>query len=303
MSNALSTEERVGFVEEASWGTTPASALKLLRFVNVSGKPDKQSKESEENTRETADIVMMSKKGGLDIGGELSYGTLDDLLVGLLGSAGWSANVLKVGTTRTSYTVERQFPTAALYHAYTGAIPNKLSITVSVGNFIKWSMGFMSKFPDFGTSTVGTGSATAVNTNAIMDPVGSIQLAQEGGSGSIAGITEFTINITNNLIEFPQLGSPHLADLQIGSFMIDGSFSCYYASNAYLTKYAAHTLTSLALTLGGSAALKYAISLPKVYLTDASQDDGGKNQPIIAKYGFKCRTDSTDTTLKITRTP
>lgn len=304
MPNAITHRESLGYVAEATWGTTPASALQLLRYTTIASRQDKTTVESNEITtsREVADIIQTAQLGGLEFGVEMSYGFLDDIMDGLLGGA-WTANVLKVGTTRKSYTIERQFNDITRFLTHKGAIPNKLDMNISIGNIITGSVGFISKTPVSAATTAGTGGPTAALTNTIMDPIASIQLIQEGGSGSVLGVTEVSMSLANGIISFDQLASVDPADIQLGEFTATGRLGCYFADATYLAKYLGHTQTSLIITVGGAANLKYAFFFPKIRLSTFDAPNQGKNNKIIQMFEWKAYKDATDTTVRITRTP
>lgn len=82
MSSA--TQVELSYVKEVTWGTTPASALKKLRFTDESLSPSAGTQESNEirADRATADVVRTSLAAAGGINGEMSYGVIDDLLEG-----------------------------------------------------------------------------------------------------------------------------------------------------------------------------------------------------------------------------
>jgi hypothetical protein len=307
MSNAISNFERVAYGKESTWGTTPTgvAASQFVRYTGVNSTNEKQTVESGEiaNSGEVADIIQVSRRGGVSMNWELSYGNLDDLLESLFANA-WSSNVLTVGATRKSITVERQFTDIGRYWTYAGALCQQLTLNLAVGRILTGSIGFMSKgLLEAGSSAFTGGSTVASPTNAVMDPIASLQLAQEGGAGSIAGITDITLNLSRGLVDMPQAGSADPLDLQSGQFVASGSFSCYFADATYIAKHLSHVTSSLAFTLGGASNLKYAFLFNKVKLTIPDIPNGGLNQPLIQQVQWKALRDASNTTCKITRTP
>lgn len=305
MPQAITNNEQLAYIAETVWGTTPATPTgRIVRQTGVTATQDKGTTKSAEttNSREVADIVQVSGRGGLNINFELSYDTqFEDWLESLLCGA-WATNVLKVGTTRKSFTFQRGFTDIARFHRFTGAICNAMNFAIGNGNIVTGSASFVSKFPSDAGTTVWTGT-TAAGTNAVMDPITAVQLAQEGGAGSIAGLTEFSMALSNGIVDFPQLQSLDPLDLQPGAFGASGEFSLYFADATYWTKFAAHTTTSLTFTLGGAASKKYAFYFPKVKLTQVDVPNGGMNQAIVTKFSWEAFKDATDTMLRVTRTP
>lgn len=304
MTLALSNQEQLGYAAESAWGTIPAAnPLKLLRYTNNSFKRDTTSVASNEidTNRQVTDFIRTQVKGGGSFSFELSYGLLDDLLEGLYGGT-WTANVLQVGETKKSFTIERQFTDITQFETYAGAIPTALAINVGIGRVIDGSMTFVSKAPINAATTALTGT-TAAPTNSVMNPIDHIQLVQEGGGGSVSGVVGFTMNLGQQSVEFPQLANINVADIQLGRVEASGTLDVYWQDATYLTKVNAWTTTSLAFTLGGSASLKYAFLFNKVKLTVADTPNGGMNQPLTTKLNWVAFKDATYTVSQITRTP
>jgi len=312
MPNAISQNEKLAYIAETAWGTTPAGTPKELRYTSVEGKQEKQTVESGEVTtsREVADIIQTARSGGLDFGVELSYGELDPFLEGLLGSA-WQTGVpaagsdtLKVGVVRKSFTVERQFtdltPAPGRFMSYRGAIVQKIDINVAAGQIITSSVSLMSRSPVSGAASVFSAAPSAAGGNAVMDPISSVQLVQEGGA-NVAGVTEVSMSLNSGIISFEQLASVDPADLQAGQFTASGKLAAYFADASYLDKFLGHMTSSLKVKLGGSASLNYEFTFPKIKLTSFGNPNQGPNNKIIQTFEWKAFKDATDTTLKIVR--
>ena len=85
---------------ESTWGTTPASALKTLRFTSESLGYNIASITTNEirSDRQITDLIQTDAETGGDVNFELSYGTYDELLAGALMGA-WDTAVSKTATT------------------------------------------------------------------------------------------------------------------------------------------------------------------------------------------------------------
>jgi Phage tail tube protein len=309
MPNATSAGYRVGYVAESTPGNTPASALTLIRNVGGGGKFTASATESDElHLAEVPDLVRVGADAAGTINGELSYAALDDFLQGILGGT-WATNVVKAGTTKRTFTIEDQYTDAGVYVPWKYCLIESLVINFAVGARPTFKLGYVSGSPPAAaaTATAGTGGPTAAPTNDIMTPAGSIQLAQEGGSGSLLagapGITAFSIEITRPVIKQPQLGTFALASADPSRLTVKGSFSVYFATKALFDKYLANTQTSLAFTVGGAASLKYAFLMSKVRFADGGPQEVAKDQPVIQTYQYQATYDATNSTLQVTRTP
>jgi hypothetical protein len=308
MPNQITDSEVLAYVAESAWGTTPATPTgQIVRMTGVTPTQDKGTTKSQElsSSREDADIIQVSARGGLTVPFEASYDIqFEDWLQALLGGT-WASNELKVGTTRRSFTMQRKLTDSGLFQLFTGAVPSKITLGTSIGNIVGGSAEFVSKFPSMSGTEVFTNATpyTAAGTNPVFDPIASIQLLQEGGAGAIAGATEFSIELMNGIVSLDQLASLDPLEILAGGFSAQGSFSCYLADSTYWAKFAAHTTTSLVMTLGGAASKKYSFSFAKVKLSKVDLPNQGKNNAMIQKYTWEAFKDATDTTTKITRTP
>lgn len=298
--------EALGYIAEVTWGTTPGTPnLQLVRHTGITSSIEKQTTESAEvsTARATADIIQTSKRGGFGINFELSYAAqFEAWLEGLLGGA-WATNVLKVASTKKSFTFERRWADAGQYMVYTGAMPARMSFNVARGSIINGAVEFRSKFPTLSGSVIAGSTTTAVGTNPVMDPISSVQLIQEGGAGAVAGPTECSINIENGLIDLDQLASTDPLDIFLGELRASGRLSLYFQDATYWTKFAGHTTTSLKVTLGGVTNLKYELLFNKIKLTAADVPNQGKGTAIIQTYDWQAFTDSVESIVRVTRTP
>jgi len=134
-----------------------------------------------------------------------------------------------------------------------------------------------------------------------MDPIGSLQLLQDGGSGSVVGCQDFSMTLANTLIEFPVISSADLFDLQMGQFSAKGTLSVYVADRTYIDKFVNSTDSSIAVTLGGVASHNYAFLFNKIKYSNLQLQGLGVNLPVVATMDWMAKVDATNSTSKITR--
>jgi hypothetical protein len=304
MANAIGTNFLLRYVPEVTWGVTPATPTMLaVRSTSFTPKYNRTTVQSKELTtaREIIDYIRTQEIGGFSIAFEASYGLLDDFLAALYGGA-WTTNVLKVGNTRQSFTVEVGFSDIGQFATWTGAVPSGLTLNISKGAILGGTIDFTANPCTWATAT-GATAVTPAETNAIMDPIASIQLIQQGGAGSVSGPQEFSLAIKNNLIEFSQLSNINLADVQLGQVEFTGTLRQYFSDRALVDIATAFSDTSLALTVGGASSLKYAFLWSKVKLTLSNLAGIQVNSAVIAELAWMAKYDATNSSGKITRTP
>lgn len=306
-TNATARNFRVAYLEQPTPGVVPASAFKLMRITGFTHTPQFQSVESAEiQLGETPDLVRVGVDGTITISGELSFGAIDDFLPGAF-FADWATNVLKVGSTKKFFIVEAQHLDIGKYVTYQNCIVTDIKLNTVQRAKLTFDITLAVGLLPTASTTVsaGTGAATAAPTNPIFSPVKSIQLAQEGGTGSLltVGLTAFSLEFNRGFIAEPQLGSLSPSDIDGDAFTAKGSFSCYLPDMALFDKILADTSTSLAYTLGGASAQKYAFLLTLVKLASGGPDAAAKSKAFIQTYAFQALYDATNSTTKITRTP
>lgn len=154
----------VRYVEESTPGTTPASALKEMRFTGESLTEGIATAVSNEirDDRQITDNILLSKEpsGGVDF--ELSYAMLDDLLEGALFSD-WGTATNVSGT---------DIAAVASGNKYTATVTDFTAQNLSVGKWIKVA-GFATaanngwcKVVSFDATNLTVSGLTLVNESA-----------------------------------------------------------------------------------------------------------------------------------------
>ena len=118
MSFAETSQTQVAFVEEATWGDTPAlPAFQKLRLTGESLAYDVQSEVSNEIRADAtvADLIRTGVSASGELQMELSFGAADtEVLLEHALRGDVAAGVLKGGTARKSLTLEKRFETGAV---------------------------------------------------------------------------------------------------------------------------------------------------------------------------------------------
>jgi len=173
-----SNRTKLSFVEETTWGVTPASALQILRWTGESLKYGISSAQSSEirSDRNISELFLndASVTGGFDF--ELSYGTYDDLLEGAL----WSDWVPATTGTGSAYVVDNG----------SGYAVGEVSITLKTGSGTILAGDIVTFTGDANKYLVKTGIAAP----------GAITLEAPGLQASLADGVALTIGSRNEII-------------------------------------------------------------------------------------------------------
>jgi hypothetical protein len=296
MAFADSSSTRLAFLAESTENTIPGSPTwQNLRITSESLNYNKQTVVSDEilPNRNVADLIFVGYGAGGDFGFELSYGTLDTLLEGLMFSS-WSSDRLKNGTTPKSFAFEKTFETGATdaYLRYTGMQVDTLSLDITARQIITGSATLLGMGHSTGIAALSGATYTDANTNAVMSAsadVGSLSLS---GISPSPTLMSANIQVTNNLREKIAVSNQGPIGIGAGRCIVTGSLEAYFESLALYNAFMNHDDVAIALTMGSVTNEKYTITLPKTKLSNGIVNTGGNDQDIMASIEFQALYDT-----------
>lgn len=298
-----SSRHSVAIIAESTFGTIPASpAFQNLRVTSCNLALNKASAQSEElrQDRQIAHFKMGSEDVGGDLGFDFSYGTFDMLLEAALGGT-WSGNVLKAGTQRRSFTVERYFgdiaPADKPWHRYLGCEVNSMALTIPTEGNVTGTFSLMGKEQSLGSAILTGASYTAATTTDVIDSF--TGTFNEGGSAS-GIITEVTLNLQNGLTKKPVAGSKHTLQHSIGRSNLSGQVTVYFENAAMYEKFLNEQESSLSLTLTDGSN-NYTILIPRIIYTAAQIETSGEGAIFLPLPFQALRDDTEGSNITITR--
>ena len=166
MTIANGAQHSLHYVAETTYGTTPSTpSFSPLPHTGTTLAITKDAVESEKlrGDRQVEDFRHGNKTVGGDITAELEYGAFDDFLEAALCGT-WAADVLKAGTTRRSFSIQRKFADLATpeFHTYKGCEINTLSLSVSPNAMVGTTFGIIGKDLTLGTAAIAGSTFAAV---------------------------------------------------------------------------------------------------------------------------------------------
>lgn len=304
MATETGNQLQLAYIAETTFNTTPATPTgQILRWTDCSFGADRSYLE---NPEMRTDRMMAAGAGGVilgkgDIGGILSYGTFDDFLAYVTGNATWSTNVVKVATTRKSFTLEKGYKVNGLYYPFTGCVVDTCELNGKVNDNVGIKFGIIAA--GAGTeaaATIWTGTTAANTNNLITTWQGTVKKA----TVSQANVVSWSLKLDNGYAEAYACGSSSLYDLQPGRLKVTGTLEVYFDSNAHYTDFRAENDVALQLNLGPGGTKSYQIDLTRCRFKSMKADPSGESF-VIAKIEFESvvPTSGTNTSLMITRLP
>jgi hypothetical protein len=302
MTIATGSRHDMAYVAETVFGTTPATpVLKPIRHTGTTLGLSKDAIESEElrQDRQVANFRHGNKSVAGDLNVELSYGTFDDLIEATLAGT-WATDVLKAGTTRRSFTIERYHTDIGKYLRSTGCSFNALSLSVAPNSMVTGSLSVIGK--GFSVASVAITGATysAESTTAPFDSfTGSIT---EGGS-SIAVVTSIDLSIDNGMEALYVVGSDETLLPSIGKSSVTGSITAYFEDSSLIDKFIAETASSLSFVLTDLAGNSYTFSMPNIKYNSGNPEVGGPGAVTVSLDFVALYDSGISSQIQITRTP
>ena len=303
MTIANGAQHSLHYIAETTYGTTPSTpGFSPLPHTGTTLAVTKDAVESEKirGDRQVEDFRHGNKTVGGDITAELEYEAFDDLLEAALCGT-WTTDVLKAGTTRRSFTIQRKFADIATpeFHTYTGCEINTLALSVSPNSMVTTTFGIIGKDLSLATSQItGSTFASDVGNTPFDSFTGSIT---EGGA-SIATVTAIDMTLENGIEPLFSVGSQTTNRPSIGRSRLTGTLTTYFESKSLYEKFLNETASSIVLTLSDVDGNDYIITIPNVKYNSGQPDVAGEGAITVAME-FIGLYDGTETSqIKIERT-
>jgi hypothetical protein len=292
-------------IAESTYGTTPGSGTwQDMRYtsVNLAGSPNTQTSNEIRSDRQYQDLLVVGESVGGDVGVELSADTYDEWLeAALCGS--WTTDVLKIGTTERSFSLEMGFEdwTVAQYLQFKGMRVGGVNLNFPWGDKVTGGFSFSGKQRlESTTSLVGAGSTTAKTSTDILNGSSDISGLKIDGSSTSIIMKAISLSVNNNLRPIEGIGSAGPQNQSYGSSLVTGSIQCYFDEISLYQKLINNTSASLEWTVSdGTNSHTYYI--PVLKFNDGNPSVEGLDTDVMQTLNFTALYDATDTALKITR--
>ena len=243
--------------------------------------------------------VSQDVQGNMSV--EMTNETLDSFLESVLCGA-WSTNVLKIGNTLKSFTVEESILVGATtnYHRYLGCIVNSLGLNFQSRAKVMGEVGLIGQKVDtLATSIISGATYTAAGTDPIFtaDKVASLSILS-----ATPVVRSLSLNLTNNARLRPSVGSLYTQEFGLGQAEVTGRIEAYFESNTLFNSVMSHGTGEISFTVGVDTNEKYTFMLGTVQLLNGEVILGGRDDDVMVNIDFRAVYDSSDaSSIVITR--
>ena len=280
-------------VEEVTYDTTPAAATwdtVRLTSESLSATPNVNQSSEIRADRMVADqfIVSTASEGSMDF--ELSAtGATDVLLEGAMYDS-WTTDVLKIGTEKHSYSIEKAYTdlTANHYTVFSGCVISQMSLNVAYGEPVTGSFEIAGASVTPASATQ-SGTITAATTTAVMNAVSDLSTLNIGGTAFGGCIQSVSLNINNNVRPSECIGSDTPGDQIAGTAQITGSLSAYLTDTTvqwYTSQVLNQTAFDIQFTIEDAAGNSYDFDLPNCRISGASPNAEGIDTDVMINVDF-----------------
>ncbi|QQM14077.1 putative tail subunit protein [Vibrio phage pVco-14] len=298
-------------VEETSYGQTPNNpAFDTIRITGTTLGLSKDSLQSNEirSDRQIADFRLGANQVGGDINFELSFGSFDKLLQGVLLSENWagSPEQIKAGVTRKSFTFVRKFEqfqaSQKPFYIYRGVEINQMQLSVSANAMVTGTFSVFGASQELASDLSGMGTPT-YNDASITEPVDSFTGSLEEGGSVIAVITEISLTLANGIEPRFVVGSKNSIMPSLARSNLTGSITAYFEDSTLVEKFINETDSSIKFELPDPQGNKIVVELPRIKYTGGQPDVTGEG-PVTLTMPFQALLDKTaKTNIVIQRVP
>jgi len=302
-----SNQVLVRYVAEGVYGTTPTNSSFWLRFPytseSIGGEQDKRPSNIVTANRVIPGMTELRRSVGGSLESELRYGWFDDLILAAFCGDQWDADVVTLGTTDYSFSIEKEFADLASGKSFSlsdGMVVDGMELNMSHGDFVTVSFDFLGSDEELSaTSAVGTGTETepSATSKSIAAALGFGSFSIDGSPNS-AQIMSATFRIGNNNEPRWALGKLGASEQDKGYGSVSGTLNCYLdvASMALIDAGRANTNTRIQFTVSDEDGNSYAIDIPKARLSSRTPVSQGVNQRVMAELEYMAVIDETTIT-------
>lgn len=294
----------LAYVKETISGTTPDTPVfKKMRTTGDSFNLTRDSFESAELRADRAitDVKLGNKQSGGTIDFELSYENFEDLIEAVLETSDTldvATDVIKNGTTMTSYTIEKSWPNNSVFQRYTGMFANTFNLNIASNSQITGSIEFIGKGYETDTAIITGATYTEPTQGGLFDSYNGV--LKEGGV-TIGYVSSLSITLTNNLEALFSLFDEGVSDVIDGRCSVTGSLVVYFENSTLFDKFANETESSLEFTLTSGTTNGYTFNFPRIKYTSADMPVSGEGAVMITMPFTALHDETEDCTIKITK--
>lgn len=303
------------YIPEVTYNTTPVNGVwQAVRYTSesLSATPTTTTSAEIRADRMLSDMPKVGLEVGGDISFEFSATSFDDFIESTMCST-WEADTpavgsrqLKIGTTDSSYSIEKEFADQGLFAAFSGMRLGAMSLSMAYGEILTGSFTFAGAGATTPVaSLVGTGSTNDAPTTDVLNASSDFGTLEIDGVATDACIMSMELTVDNALRAINCIGSDAPTDQRKGTASVTGSVELYLSAASYALYSKALTNTSISLKYSVTDGTNtYEFFIPNAKLSGETPASSGLDSDVLVSLEFTGLYDPTEeSSLVITATP
>jgi len=276
---------------EPAYGELPSSVFQRLRLSGASlalsqerAYPDERNPQAVRAAGVTSQI-----NGSGTLKGLLSFGSLDLLLAGALGSS-WRKGSITNGTTRHSWALRQRLGEGWLYRK--GMVIRSLTLTVSQGGFVEVSCEVIYARESVISEDAAAPDDPPPSRAALCSSEARLDLTLPGliSPGVVRSIS-LTLGRSGATLDFGA-GSPFAHDVRLGLFSASASIEVMLRGHDAYEALLSSAVGPLSLSVIDRDGYGYAITFPKAVISNPHVNASGRGTVLMAAFDIEAQSGS-----------
>lgn len=303
----------LSYISEVTFGTTPATPTFIeLPYTSHSLNLTKQRVSGTDIQADR--MLRVDRHGNRSAGGDIvvdlrgtttGAGNYDPFIESAFMNT-FSTNVLKIGTTMKTFSIEDSAldtSSTDAFRLFTGMGVSSMAISIKPNSMVQSTFSFAGKDMAASLTTAAT-TLTAATVNKPFDAYsGTIKISDAGGTlASIAIITGIDFSIDNAFNPTYVIGSATTPQLEYGMATVEGTITAYFEDISLINRFLNETETAFEVQVDSpDTTAGMTFLFPRVKINAADVPVGGTGARVIT-LPFVALYDTTEaTSIKLTR--
>lgn len=305
MAFSQGSRTSLSYVPEVTFGTTPATPqLVQIPFNTHSINLTKELIESSAITPDR--MIRNSRHGNRQVSGEiaveLSPRDFDSFLEAAFFNT-WTSNVLKIGQTLKTFSIEDGAQDVGQYRLFTGCAVSSMSCSIAPNQMAQTTFNWVGKDMSISTTSVDPTKTAPYALPPFDSCSGQIKVGNAGGTASVvATISSIEFTIDNATAATFVVGQCSTPQLEFGMATVSGTISAYFENLDFYNRFLNETETRVEFELDTPDGLNtYTFVFPRVKFNTGDLPVSGPASRVMT-INFSAIYDSTTNTLvQVTR--
>lgn len=308
MAFAQGSRSTLSYIEESTFGTTPAGNFQNLPFNTHSLNLTKDRVAGNEIQADR--MVRVDRHGNTQVGGDivvdLRDGDFDTFLEAAMLST-WDTtpssapDVLKVGTTPKYFSIEDYAADIDQARLFTGMTVSSMGVSLAPNQMVTTTLSMLGKEMTIGaTQKTQDASAGASPFDAYS---GDLSIGDVGSLSASAIVTAIDFSIDNAFSPIFVIGDASAPCYQYGRATIEGSFTAFFNDATLINRFLNETNSALQVSVNDpSGANEYTFLFPYIKINSADANVGGPEGRFV-ECSFVALYDATEESNLVIKRP